>query len=434
MRLGPTGLIEVACPFDPVTQAQLRRIRPAGRWLSRRHCWEFPLEAAAGLEQALAGRFPISAELAQWLVWLRQPLPPLPPHRQLVAAAALDQPLVDGRLLFAHQRAAARWLLARRGALLADAMGLGKTLSALAAARALVRLADCRLVVLAPAGLHHHWRQEAASLGLVLALHSWARLPPELPEAGCVLLVDEAHFAQTISAARTQAFLRLARHPRLRAIWLLSGTPMKNGRPSQLFPLLAAIGHPLGVDQRAFEERYCQGHWREQAGRRLWQAQGASQLEELQRLVRPLLLHRRKQPNPGMYSPIGGKLEISQGEGPHECALREIREEAGISLPIDGVRCMGVVSEKAYQGEMHWLIFLFETTRPVDHALVPEKEFDEGRLEWVPFEDVANKNIPWTDREIMWPAVRKHRGGFFMVHIDCSTQPPTHHMSESRTA
>ncbi|MCX5966267.1 MAG: DEAD/DEAH box helicase [Cyanobacteria bacterium] len=295
MRLGPTGLIEVACPFDQVTQAQLRRIRPAGRWLARRQCWEFPLEAAALLEQALAGRFPITAELAQWLLWLRQPLPPLPPHRQLVAAAALDQPLVDGRLLFAHQRAAARWLLARRGALLADAMGLGKTLSALAAARAMVRLADCRLVVLAPAGLHHHWRQEAASLGLVLELHSWARLPPELPEAGCVLLVDEAHFAQTFRSARTQGFLRLARHPRLRAIWLLSGTPMKNGRPSQLFPLLAAIGHPLGSDQRAFEERYCQGHWREQGGRRLWQAQGASQLEELQRLMRPLLLHRRKQ-------------------------------------------------------------------------------------------------------------------------------------------
>ena len=295
MRLGPTGLIEVACPFDQVTQAQLRRIPPAGRWLARRQCWEFPLEAAALLEQALAGRFPITAELAQWLLWLRQPLPPLPPHRQLVAAAALDQPLVDGRLLFAHQRAAARWLLARRGALLADAMGLGKTLSALAAARAMVRLADCRLVVLAPAGLHHHWRQEAASLGLVLELHSWARLPPELPEAGCVLLVDEAHFAQTFRSARTQGFLRLARHPRLRAIWLLSGTPMKNGRPSQLFPLLAAIGHPLGNDQRTFEERYCQGHWREQGGRRLWQAQGASQLEELQRLVRPLLLHRRKQ-------------------------------------------------------------------------------------------------------------------------------------------
>jgi SNF2 family DNA or RNA helicase len=74
----------------------------------------------------------------------------------------------------------------------------------------------------------------------------------------------------------------------------LTGTPMKNGRPAQLFPLLAAIGHPLARDQRAFELRYCAGHWQEQGGRRVWQARGASQLEELQRLVRPLLLHRRK--------------------------------------------------------------------------------------------------------------------------------------------
>ena len=78
-----------------------------------------------------------------------------------------------------------------------------------------------------------------------------------------MLIADEAHYAQNLSAARTRAFLKLARHPRLRAAWLLTGTPMKNGRPVQLFPLLAAIGHPLSADQRAFEERYCQGHWLE---------------------------------------------------------------------------------------------------------------------------------------------------------------------------
>jgi SNF2 family DNA or RNA helicase len=110
-----------------------------------------------------------------------------------------------------------------------------------------------------------------------------------------VLIADEAHHAQTLAARRTQAFLRLARHPRLRAIWLLTGTPMRNGRPAQLYPLLAAIAHPLAADQRAFEERYCQGHWRERSGRRVWQAAGATQLEELQRLTRPLLLHRSKQ-------------------------------------------------------------------------------------------------------------------------------------------
>ena len=70
---------------------------------------------------------------------------------------------------------------------------------------------------------------------------------------------------------------------------------MKNGRPVQLFPLLAAIGHPLAADQRAFEERYCQGHWLERGGKRQWQAMGATHLEELQRLTRPLVLHRRKQ-------------------------------------------------------------------------------------------------------------------------------------------
>jgi len=295
MRLGPTGLIEVVSPYDAVTQAQLRAIRPAGAWHNQRRCWQFPLEAAAILERQLAGRFPPTEELQEWFHWLQQPLSPLPPHRDLVAAAAPADPLPDGRGLLAHQRAAVRWLLARRGAVLADAMGLGKTLTALVAARALVRLADCRIVVIAPVGLHPHWRQEAASLGLWLELHSWARIPAALPEAGTVLIADEAHYAQNSSSRRTQGFVRLARHPRLRAIWLLTGTPMKNGRPVQLLPLLEAIGHPLARDRRGFEERYCQGHWREQGGRRIWQATGATHLDELQRLLRPLVLHRRKE-------------------------------------------------------------------------------------------------------------------------------------------
>jgi len=294
MRLGAAGSIELVLPFDAVTQAQLRAVRPRGAWRSRRSCWEFPLEAAVELQRRFGSRFARTDELARWLAWLEQPLPPLPPHRQLVQVAALEQPLADGRQLFAHQRAAARWLLARRGAVLADPMGLGKTLTALAAARAMVRAADCHIAVIAPAGLHAHWHQEAAALELQITLLSWARLPADLPAAGTVLIADEAHYAQNMTAARTQAFLRLARHPRLRAAWLLSGTPMKNGRPAQLFPLLAAIGHPLAADQRAFEERYCQGHWRESGGVRQWQALGASHLEELQRLTRPLLLHRRK--------------------------------------------------------------------------------------------------------------------------------------------
>jgi SNF2 family DNA or RNA helicase len=172
---------------------------------------------------------------------------------------------------------------------------LGKTLTVLLAARALLRALPLRLLVVAPVGLHSHWRREAAALELMPELCSWARLPSELPEAGTLLLVDEAHYAQTLRAQRTQGFLRLARHPRLRAIWMLTGTPMKNGRPDQLFPLLAAMDHPIARDQHSYEELFCQGHFREQGGKQRWQTAGASRLAELRRLTRPLVLHRRKQ-------------------------------------------------------------------------------------------------------------------------------------------
>ena len=295
LDLSPAGLIRVVSPFDAVTQSQLRRIKPRGRWNGAGQGWDFPLAAADALQQALGRRFPVTSSLQQWLDWCQQPLPPLPPHRTLVAAADLDEVLQDGRRPLRHQRSGVRWLLARRGAVLADEMGLGKTLTALLAARALMRCAELRLLVVAPVGLHPHWRRESEILGVELELASWARLPDTLPPAGTLLVVDEAHYAQSLQAQRTAALLRLARHPRLRAIWMLTGTPMKNGRPSQLYPLLAAMDHPIARDQRQFEERYCQGHWREGRTGKRWQASGASQLEELRRLTRPLILHRRKQ-------------------------------------------------------------------------------------------------------------------------------------------
>ena len=181
-------------PFDAVTQAQLRRIRPRGRWIGSKQGWEFPLGAANPLRQCLGRRFPLTPELKQWLDWCDSPLPPLPLHRELVTAADLDQPLPDGRVPLSHQRSGARWLLARRGAVLADEMGLGKTLTALLAARSLMRCTSLRLMVVAPVGLHPHWRREAEGVNLRLQLVSWARLPAELPPAGTLLVVDEAHF------------------------------------------------------------------------------------------------------------------------------------------------------------------------------------------------------------------------------------------------
>jgi len=146
---------------------------------------------------------------------------------------------------------------------------------------------------------------------------------------------------------------------------------------------------------------------------------------------RVLLLHRRQDPNCGMYSPVGGKLEVTRGESPHRCAVREIREETGINLPDDLVRLTGIVSEAAYECENHWLIFLFEVMRPVAHHEITRMDFDEGTLQWVDKNDVPNLPIPLTDRQIMWPLTQQHRGGFFVVHIECSIEPLRWKLHES---
>lgn len=131
-----------------------------------------------------------------------------------------------------------------------------------------------------------------------------------------------------------------------------------------------------------------------------------------------LLLHRRRPPNVNMYSPVGGKLDVASGEGPHECARRELREETGLQIAPGDLRLTGIVSERGYQGEAHWLMFLFEVMRPIDRGELRWTEFKEGRLTWTPPEEVPRLPIPATDRDVMWPQVQAHRGGFFAAHID----------------
>lgn len=131
---------------------------------------------------------------------------------------------------------------------------------------------------------------------------------------------------------------------------------------------------------------------------------------------RVLLLHRRKPPNRDLYSPVGGKLETAIGESPTDCALREIQEEVSLSLTHNDLHLTGIVSEEGYEDQTHWLMFLYEVTRPVT---VTRTEFDEGRLEWFERDALDKLPLPRTDREVIWPLFWKHRGSFFMAHLRC---------------
>lgn len=72
-----------------------------------------------------------------------------------------------------------------------------------------------------------------------------------------------------------------------------------------------------------------------------------------------LLMLRAKPPNLGVWSPIGGKLETGIGESPFECAVRETREETGFALTPSDLHLFAMIAEKAYEGQSHWLLFLF---------------------------------------------------------------------------
>jgi 8-oxo-dGTP diphosphatase len=138
---------------------------------------------------------------------------------------------------------------------------------------------------------------------------------------------------------------------------------------------------------------------------------------------RVLLLRRLKAPNQGLCSPIGGKLHVSDGESPAQCAQREIQEEAGLDIPISRLHLIGLVAETAFEGRGHWLMFVY---RVLGSVAVEPRDMREGRLDWFTEAQVAALPLPETDRKIIWPLLKKAepqsaagRPGFFAVHIDC---------------
>ena len=129
-----------------------------------------------------------------------------------------------------------------------------------------------------------------------------------------------------------------------------------------------------------------------------------------------LLMERAQEPNLGLWSPCGGKLHTDEGESPYACACREAEEELGLKVSNSELHLIGLISESGYQGQSHWLMFLFEIktrlkTLPSAHR--------EGRFEFFPREALAGIKMPQTDLEQIWPWFWQHRGGFFAAHCHC---------------
>lgn len=101
-----------------------------------------------------------------------------------------------------------------------------------------------------------------------------------------------------------------------------------------------------------------------------------------------LLLHRNKKPNDiheGKWISVGGKFEA--GETPEECAIREIKEETGLTATKLDLRGFITFPDFKHDGE-DWYSFVYVVTEFEGELL---EECDEGTLEWVPYDKVMSK-------------------------------------------
>ena len=237
-----------------------------------------------------------------------------------IAASPSDEVLAEaakqvGRTypgLFAHQRTGVTFLLARRRAILADQMGLGKSRVAVVAVREAAPAGP--YLVVCPASVKLSWRREVhavepgADVHVVAYGRDWraarwtvvnydliGKLKRELlGTAWRAIVLDEAHYVKNDSQRTSRVFDLLGvgkakpcAEPEV--VYLLTGTPMSS-RPRDLFNLLKAVRHPLGNSFYAYAVRYCAAV---QNGYGL-DTNGASNLEELAGLVSGVMLRRTK--------------------------------------------------------------------------------------------------------------------------------------------
>ncbi|KAK1734784.1 SWI/SNF-related matrix-associated actin-dependent regulator of chromatin subfamily A-like protein 1 [Skeletonema marinoi] len=262
----------------------------------------------------------------------------------LIENAELDKLLLNGWTLYDHQKEGVLRALRMRRLILAFDMGLGKTIIGCVWAKAFLRtFVGIKVFVIAPVSLHEDWRRTATSTtGLKLDseekkkkkkkavakkkepsseeyyatgkkrkskkkeeeeeepeddepemyIYSWSNVSAYKEvindcTEGYVVICDEAHNMQSMTSQRTKDALKLmqssqrTKTEKCRGVLLLSGTPMKNGRPSNLFPLLNAVRHPFGDHQMRYETYFCDGQQRQMNGKEVWLATGSSNLREL---------------------------------------------------------------------------------------------------------------------------------------------------------
>jgi SWI/SNF-related matrix-associated actin-dependent regulator 1 of chromatin subfamily A len=251
-----------------------------------------------------------------------------------------------GRQLKNHQSGAARFLLASKKCILADDMGLGKSLSALSASYGGMFQ---KILIICPASLKTTWSKEISffgetSISIIQGTdkdkwdmskkytilnydifdkhgHEVAyrdvvdeftgkikkvrstdkKLIAELTSKNPLMLadfdlviMDEAHKLSNSTSNRYKAIRDFLQKSFIDNVYLLTGTPVSNNTKN-LYNILSLIGSGIVADYDYFMVRYCGAKKRKlKGGREILLPSGDTNIEELQERIKNIYLRRLK--------------------------------------------------------------------------------------------------------------------------------------------
>jgi len=227
----------------------------------------------------------------------------------------IDYSKYSHRMPLEHQKIAIEKLVGSKKFILADDMGLGKTTAAIIA---LLETNVKKILIICPASLKLNWEREIKNYSdrsvyicegknfstehdIVIINYDIVKNFYDLKDKENspitkgnfdLIIMDEAHYVANPQSLRTKlinSFVKSSEY-----LWLLTGTPMTN-RPINYYNLLNLIESPVAQNWMAYVIRYCQGYQFKAGNRKVWNVNGASNLEELRDRTSRQVLRRLKE-------------------------------------------------------------------------------------------------------------------------------------------
>jgi SWI/SNF-related matrix-associated actin-dependent regulator 1 of chromatin subfamily A len=236
----------------------------------------------------------------------------------------------QGKKLYKHQEEGIKFLLSRNGCILADDMGLGKSIQSIIAA---LESGAKKILVVCPSSAKINWKREIntfcketaivegkkwdeakftiINFDILKNFHTLVEGRRQLTEEEILALnrtlananfdlaiIDEAHNLKNNDSIRGKIIAELSVKHKIPKVWLLTGTPVAN-RPMDYFNLLKIIKSPLTENWKHFAVRYCGGKQffktlKSGQKKQIWITDGASNLEELANKTKNIILRRMK--------------------------------------------------------------------------------------------------------------------------------------------